>query len=232
MDTPNIYLDGTYLKNNPDWNVYEAPLKAKYILQILEKNGISASTVCEIGCGAGEVLNLLSAKYSTAASYCGYEISPEAHAICKGKERDNLKYFLGDAFGDDRKYDLVLLLDVLEHVEDYIGFARRVCAKGKYKIVHLPLDLSVQTVTRGSPMIKYRRKGGHLHYFTRDTAIATLEDAGYSIIDSMYTPIAFELPDVGWKANAMNIPRAMLYPFWPHFTARLLGGFSLLVLAE
>ena len=56
----SIYSDGTYLRNNPDWHVDDSPWKAKHIAAMLERHGIVPQTVCEIGCGAGEVLRALS----------------------------------------------------------------------------------------------------------------------------------------------------------------------------
>jgi hypothetical protein len=36
-------------------------------------------------------------------------------------------------------------------------------------------------------MLYMRRKYGHLHYFTYETAFATLEDCGYTIVDAVIT---------------------------------------------
>lgn len=55
----DIYKDGEYLKKNPTWHVEESPFKAKYILEMLRRNNLSPRTVCEAGCGAGEVLRQL-----------------------------------------------------------------------------------------------------------------------------------------------------------------------------
>lgn len=48
-------------------------------------NKIAPSTMCEIGCGAGEILNCLSNEYADNVIFSGYEISPQAFAICKNK---------------------------------------------------------------------------------------------------------------------------------------------------
>ena len=79
-----------------------------------------------------------------------------------------------------------MAIDVFEHVEDYFGFLRKLREKAEYKIFHIPLDLSVQTVLRSSPIIKGRKSVGHIHYFTKETALETLKDTGYEIIDYFY----------------------------------------------
>jgi len=87
---------------------------------------------------------------------------------------------------------------------------RKLKEKAEYKIFHIPLDLSVQTVFRASPIVKVRASVGHIHYFTKETALETLKDTGYQIIDYVYTGGSLELPNRGWKANLLKVPRS-----WP-----------------
>ena len=55
----NIYVGGEYLKKNPLWHIDESPFKVKYILRMMEKHRLQPKTICEVGCGAGEVIKLL-----------------------------------------------------------------------------------------------------------------------------------------------------------------------------
>jgi hypothetical protein len=125
-----------------------------------------------------------------------------------------------------------MAIDVIEHVDDLFGFLRKFQAKGKYKVFHIPLDLSVQTVLRSSPIFKVRSLVGHIHYFTKETALAALNDTGYKVVDYFYTKVSFELPNRGWKANLLNLPRKLFFPICKDLTVRIFGGFSLLVLAK
>ena len=77
-----IYKDGTYLEKNPSWHMEESAWKAKQIRKIIEKNSLNPNKICEIGCGAGEILNQLSLVYDDKEFY-GYEISPQAYELCK-----------------------------------------------------------------------------------------------------------------------------------------------------
>ncbi len=229
----NIYEDGTYLKNNPSWDEEDSLWKAKQIKRIIDENHISPATICEIGCGAGEILNQLSSQLGEGKEYFGYEISPQAFALCSKKTKDNLRFFLEDLLKQDDKYfDIVMAIDVLEHVDDYVGFLRKLKARGKYKIFYIPLDLSVQTILRSTPIAYVRRKAGHLHYFTKETALATLGYAGYEVIDFFYTAGGVELPNRGWKANLLKIPTRLMFSLNSDLTVRVLGGFSLMVLAK
>ena len=126
---------------------------------------------------------------------------------------------------------MVLCIDVFEHVENYMGFARSLKEKAQFKIFHIPLDLSVSALLRGKIMDS-RNSIGHLHYFTPDTAIATLVDCGYEIVDTMYTPSFAELSKESWKAKLIKLPRYILYKVSPKLLSTLIGGVSLMVLTK
>ena len=69
----NIYRDGAYLDKNPLWHTDESPFKVKQILRMLRKNHLQPTTICDVGCGAGEVLRLLQEEMDNACRFWGYE---------------------------------------------------------------------------------------------------------------------------------------------------------------
>jgi len=100
-----------------------------------------------------------------------------------------------------------------------------------HKIFHIPLDLSVQWLWRCTPIMREREHAGHLHYFTRETALATLEYAGYEVLSWSYTPGAIANPR-SLKAKLASRPRRLLFTLNQDLVVRVLGGYSLLVLAR
>jgi hypothetical protein len=120
--------------------------------------------------------------------------------------------------------------DVVEHVEDYIGFLRALRPRAKHKIFHIPLDMSVQSVLRCRPILESRRRLGHLHCFMKETALAALADTGYEVIEWTYTPVG--LIATRFKARIAWLPRRLLLLVHQGLAVRLLGGHSLLVLAR
>jgi Methyltransferase domain len=118
----------------------------------------------------------------------GYDISPQAFELSKEKANGRLKFKLADFRQEkDTFFDLILILDVIEHLENYYSFLREIKPKGHYKILHIPLDLSVQTVVRSHGLSQVRRSYGHIHYFTKKIALEMLKDVGYDVIDCCYT---------------------------------------------
>src|SRR5262245_35340021 len=231
MSGQTIYLDGEYLAKNPGWHVGESPWKAKQILHMLRKNGITAKTICDVGCGAGEVLKQLQETLDNDCVFLGYDVSPQVFELAKGRANGKLQFRLGDFLEEQSNFDLILVLDVIEHLEDYFSFLKRLKARSHYKIFHIPLDLSVQTVFRKKALLKRRDFYAHLHYFTKETALRTLVDTGYKVLDYFYTPRSIVFgSEPGEKL--LKLPRKVSFAIHRDFAARLLGGFSLLVLAR
>jgi cyclopropane fatty-acyl-phospholipid synthase-like methyltransferase len=231
MTTSALYENGTYLSKNPTWHEEDSRWKVGHIRTILKRNGIQPTTLCEIGCGAGGILECLAEEYGNGVTCYGYEVSPQAFEICRQKEGLNLRFALGDLpDGKDTAFDVVMAIDVMEHVEDYLTFLRSVRSIGTYKVLHIPLDLSVQTVLRASPLANARSSCGHIHYFTKETALEALRDAGHRVMDCFYTASALELGNFGWKAGLLKLPRKLLFSVHQDLAVRILGGYSLMVL--
>lgn len=229
---PDRYRDGGYLAENTDWHEGDSPWKASQIQRFLVSQGIKPRTVVELGCGAGEVLNILSEAWPEA-QLSGCEISPQAFAKCSQKTHERLHFeLLEPGVLPESRFDLAMAIDVFEHVADYWGFLQAMQPLADYKLFHIPLDLSVLTVARGGSLMQRRDRVGHLHYFSAETALATLSDCGYEIIASQYTRGSIELPNRHWSGKVLKLPRMALFALNENFAARMLGGFSLLVLAR
>lgn len=227
-----MYEQALYAAKNPSWHESDAAWKAGHIERMLRKHGVPTRRICEVGCGTGEILLELERAFPGAA-LCGYEISPHAYARAKQKQTARTCFHLqdGDAI-PDAGFDVALAIDVLEHVDDYVQFIKRVRALATYKVFHIPLDLSVQSVFRGSPIMGLRADVGHIHYFFKQTALAAVEESGCRIVDHHYTASRLELPNQAFTSHLMKAPRRMMFALNPDFAVRLLGGYSLLVLAK
>ena len=229
----SIYTDGEYLSHNPTWHAEDAVWKSKYILQTIDRNKLTPRSVCEVGCGTGEILVQLQQNLPDETEFLGYDISPQAYALAAPREDQRLNFRLGDVTEQrDAHFDLILAIDLLEHVEDYYGFLRKLQPLSEHKIFHFPLDLSAYTVLRSHPIIEMREEVGHIHYFTCDTALAALRDTGYEPIDWFYPPNDDPLRGRPFRQKALALLRNGLGKLSQDFAVRLLGGRSLMVLAR
>lgn len=226
------YFDGAYLAHNPTWHAEHSPTKARWIDDILRRNKLDPKTIAEVGCGSGEILAELQ-KRRPEASFTGFEISPQAYAICSAKQSPGLKFRLEDLLQSPaERFDLLLAIDVFEHVPDYIGFLRALRGHADSHLFHIPLDLSAQALLRGTSFPILREQTGHLHYFHKYTALATLRDCGYDIVDWNYTRSSQQLPGKSVRTKLANLPRKMMQLFSEDLSARLFGGYSLMVLTR
>lgn len=232
MGGEDIYKNGRYLEQNPSWHLEQSPWKAKQILKLLRRNDVPCRTICEVGCGAGEILLQLHEQMPPGTTFVGYEISPQAFAMTSLRKRDRINFHLKDLLDEDVRFDVVMAIDVIEHVEDCFSFLRRLRTKATYKVLHIPLDLSVQTVLRSTPIMTARKGVGHIHYFTKETAIATLEDMGYTIIDHFYTAGMVEFPGKQLRSKLLSWPRRVFHKIHSDLAVRVLGGYSIMVLAK
>ncbi len=229
-------MTGKYLKTTQTWHAEDSPWKADQIIRIIGDNHLHPRAIAEIGCGVGAILDELSKKeYLRGVQFSGYDISPQAIELARHRENASVRFFHEDLLlqTNAKYFDVLLVIDVLEHISDYIGFLEKCKARADYKIFHIPLEIHVSSVLR-NVFIDSRYTLGHLHYFTADSAIATLKDAGHEIVDCFYTNRAFgtfkQHPSI--KTAVANVPRWLCSKFSVLFTARVLGGYSLLVLAK
>jgi SAM-dependent methyltransferase len=223
-----MYNDGCYSSKNPDWHEHDASWKAMQVISMLGDRNFRPESIVDIGCGTGGVLEVI-ADILKGTRLVGYD--PSAQAIGMVERSDRVELRVGTPKDVHEHYDLLLSLDVFEHVEDYIGFLRSLRPIADWFMFHIPLDVSAQSVIRERPLLAARSTVGHLHYFTRRTALASLETAGFEIIsDRLLFPNDMTRRQA--KTRIANIPRNLGWHLRPELSARILGGSTLLVLAS
>jgi Methyltransferase domain len=223
------HINGEYFKKNPTWHVEYSPWKAQNIHSLLNRRQLHPQTICEVGCGAGEVLRQLQLKMNPRCTFSGYDVAPPAIEMAKTRENDRLQFALVD-FGnvDTPKFDLMLALEVVDHVEDYIGFLRMLRQRAEWKVFSFSLDISVQRAFRNGAFSQRRDVHSHLHHFNKETALSTLRYAGYDVVESFYcSNLAFSR-----LARLAKPIRRSMYKLAPDLAVRLFGGYSLFVLAR
>jgi SAM-dependent methyltransferase len=239
----DLYTGTGYAEAHPGWHDEDADTKAAKIAKIVRANAkivraddLTCCKIVDVGCGAGGILNaLLQHDIFRSSIAVGYDIAPYAINLAKQRERGNLSFRCADFLQTRESYDFLLCIDVFEHIDDYMGFLRKLRGRSKFYVFHIPLDISILGILRGNPL-RERRKVGHLHYFDQSTALATLRDTGFEIIDRQYTTAGDFLhihPEwrtaPGMLANAAR--RIVRTVAGEDLSVRLLGGASLMVLA-
>jgi len=233
MTVGNMYTTNEYLEKNPTWDIEHSSWKAEHILDILERNDVQLSSICEVGCGAGEILNQLHMQMVENITFTGYEISPDAYKLCEPRIKDRLNYKLADLLEDESVFfDLVMAIDVIEHIEDYYGFLRKLKEKANFFVFNIPLEMCVVNVLKVSHLLRTREQYGHIHYFEKETLLSTLKDTGYDVIDYCYVPTTLAFPSKRITTKLLRLPRKLAYKYNSDSLIKIIGGFALMVLAK
>lgn len=233
MDKPfETYESGAYLANNPSWDEEDSEWKAGHVMSIMVGNDLLPKSIVEVGCGAGGVLASLHEAFPDIA-YSGFDIAPDAGQFWEKHTARGINFFVEDFLQQETEhFDVLLLLDVLEHVPDPFAFLSGLMGRADYYIFHIPLDLSSISVARESPLLAVRKKVGHIHYYTKGLAMSLLEECGYQIVDWTYTGAAFTAPQPTMRSRLASLPRRLLFALNRDLGVRLLGGDTLMVLAR
>lgn len=224
-----LYVEGQYWEQNPSFHEEDSEFKAGRCLTLLASAGVLKEPlrVLDVGCGSGAFLAGLSR--SLSGDFTGIDISPQAIARAQATQTaPNRRYLQGDVSQFDEPFDLTVSNDVFEHVDDYFGFLRKLRPTAKLFYFNIPLDMTALGVARNDCMT-HRRTLGHIHYFSKDTALATLQHAGFEVVAWQYNVLfvrSFGSRPTLKKLLAMA-PRWLAYKVWPDLAVRVLGGASM-----
>jgi SAM-dependent methyltransferase len=231
----NIYTNGEYFENNPTWNIEDSSWKAAIINSIIERNKIRVNDIVEVGCGAGGILTYLAEKNPHIRTLKGFDISPQAIMLAEKRKSERVNFYLDDFINKDlsTNVDVVLMIDVLEHVSDYYGFLQKLKHTARYFVFHIPLDLSCRTILKPHIMLQQRQSVGHLHYFSEEMVWWMLKDLSFTVIDWEYTKPITDIKKSGsFKQYIKKKLRNLSYSISKKSSVKLWGSYSLMILAQ
>ena len=229
----DIYLSGEYFSNNPHWGVDDSVWKAEVITNLLKKSNVLPKTVTEVGCGAGAILEALSNSFPET-NFVGYDISPQAIKIASQRATDRIQFIQEDFCASIHPVaDLLMVIDVVEHVDNFYDMLRKLSGQANNFIFHIPLDLSCRTILKPHILLQQRSSVGHIHYFSKEMVEWMLADTGYQIVDWVYTkPVVDVRPPDNFKRRVKKALRNISFGIHQDISAKLWGSYSMMILAK
>jgi cyclopropane fatty-acyl-phospholipid synthase-like methyltransferase len=225
------YEDGRYLAANPSWHEEDSEWKAAKIVRLLRRAGVaSPASVAEIGCGAGGILKAIQAGLPAATRLAGYDISAAAIERASRHANERLSFHCADLARSAEHFDVLLCIDVFEHVEDPFAFLRALRAHAARFVFNIPLEMHVAGILINHQLWT-RRQLGHLHFYTAALARETLRECGYTMLAQDYVSRMIDEPRSA-SEWLFWLPRKLGAILRPEWSARMFGGTSLLVLAQ
>jgi len=141
-------------------------------------------TVLDIGCGKGELTFDLAKK---AKNVVGVDFNEKSINLAKNKfSAFNIKYFLGDVTKDlpDQKFDVLVLSNVLEHIENRIEFLNKIKKLGNKILIRAPMiNRDWITLYKKELGLEWRLNRGHFTEYTLESFKKEIEQAGLFIQD-------------------------------------------------
>ena len=154
-------------------------LRLRKILPYLKENDI----VCDLGCGDGSILKFLSSKIKE-----GYGIDKDVLEF----EEKNLRFIRRDITKplpfENKKFDVILFLAVLEHLEpsnSVFNEAWRILKTGGLFILTTPAPRSrslLEFLAFRLKIISRKEIKGHKHYYSKQELIELLDRHNFKIL--------------------------------------------------
>jgi SAM-dependent methyltransferase len=167
--------------------------KVRKLIQLIPE-GFKVENILEVGCAFGVLLNNIADKLHLKnrsgidISGNNIEAAKNLYPECKffhGTLEDFIKVNPGEI--QNRRYDLVVLSDIVEHIPDDLGFMKMVQNISSYVLINLPLEKSFNTRNR---QYGEQDPSGHLRCYDEEDACRLVTSAGFEVISS-FTSIGF-----------------------------------------
>ena len=146
--------------------------------------------VLEIGCGEGLVLERLQGKYDV----CGIDFNTYAINVATSRGVEAYSMTVDKFIGEfpDRKFDVIALFQVIEHLDRPIEFLNRIRSilkKDGRIFISTPNPLRTSLIGKRE---SWDYPPHHLTRFTEDGISSLLKNAGFTVIRTKSQPLDFD----------------------------------------
>lgn len=195
----DIYSSGEYIELNPSLHNEDSFFKFSNIKDVLQKSGILEFNVkykiLDIGGGNGQV-----GKY-----FCEYliekgidfefdalDLSEDMLKIQKLNNQYLSRTYSGELDLVPECYDIILLIDVIEHIEEYNSFLNKLNFKTSHVIFNIPIEKNIfdrlrNYYLRNGYYLEQYRTLGHVNFYSYSSSVQLLRNY-FDLIEFKFVP--------------------------------------------
>lgn len=195
----DIFNEQTYIEHNPTLGYEDVNYKFSYIRQLLNELNFNNQeiSILDVG-GGGGFLGKVIAEYFISkrikVKFYALDVSLKMLEV----QKSNNPYITGvfncylDELEVDAPFDLLLMIDVIEHIPDKDAASRKIQQICDYALYNIPTEVNLMALLKNIYMknnyYKMQRASlGHLHFFTYNTA--------YNHFSKFFIPIKYIFPN-------------------------------------
>jgi ubiquinone/menaquinone biosynthesis C-methylase UbiE len=241
-----FYASDEYVRRNPSLHEEDSTWKIERIMPLValfsKLNNSGTVKLLDVGGGAGIILKAISEtlkqNYHMNVSKYAMDLSPLMLTYQKKNNPDLQAAYNVDLCKNllDNKFaDLVLMIDVVEHIPDSDKALNEVGRIGKFAIFKIPLEKNVvefiwNVMSYGTLQRQRIANIGHIHIYNYSSALKQIKKSCGDIVNYYITDPA------PWPFDFKNQIRdylvARTFKLFPRISSLLFGASCLMVLAK
>ena len=179
MQSENFYAHGEYILHNPTLHEEDSPWKVHKIRPFVDKflkiHAKETIALLDVGGGAGKILAAVTEQIENAGrkvEQYSLDLSPDMLRVQK-RNNPKAKIISGDIKKTpfaDKQFDLVLMIDVIEHVPQPEIALKELQRIARYVIFKVPLEDNFldgfhNAITAGKYRARVRKTIGHINIY-------------------------------------------------------------------
>ena len=205
----DIYNDNTYLEKNPTLHTEDSEFKFQNVkkfldLIVVKKNKIK---ILDIGGGAGIIGKLVLEYFQKKGNLVIFHSLDLSTQMLKIQKQNNpqIKKTINCSIENctEKNYNLILMIDVIEHIENKQSVAKCLNYLGDNIIYNIPIEKNLFDYLKNlTQSFKYyekqKKRWGHVHFFSINSAQSFLKKH-HKIIESYFQPYCFHYRDSNFE---------------------------------
>jgi len=205
----NIYNDNTYLEKNPTLHTEDSEFKFQNVkkfldLVVVKKNKIK---ILDIGGGAGIIGKLVLEYFQNKGNLVTFHSLDLSTQMLKIQKINNpqIKKTMNCSIEEcsEKNYNLILMIDVIEHIENKQSVAKHLNYLGENIIYNIPIEKNLFDYLKNlTQSFKYyekqKKRWGHVHFFSVNSALSFLKKH-HKVVESYFQPYCFHYRDSNFE---------------------------------